>query len=138
MYLLLYLLLRGLTMNLMAPEAQFAGSSATLSVVLTNDRTSTRYGIGLAVLDATHEDRWVWTDVPPQGMSTVHVAFKPQRRGLHRVPPLTAETRFPALGPQDPALPQRQALALSVSLLPLPLATRILLVSMAPSEKASW
>jgi len=87
--------LRGLTMNLMQPEAQFAGTSATLSVVLTNDRASTRYGIGLAVLDATHEDRWVWTDVPPQGTSTVHVAFKPQRRGLHRVPPLTAETRFP-------------------------------------------
>ncbi len=87
--------LRGLTMNLMAPQAQFAGTSATLSVVLTNNRASVRYGIGLAVLDATHEDRWVWTDVPAQGMSTVHVAFRPERRGLHRVPPLTAETRFP-------------------------------------------
>lgn len=87
--------LRGLTMSLMAPEAQFAGSSATLSIMLTNERASTRYGIGLAVLDATHDDRWVWTDVPPQGMATVHVAFKPGRRGLHRVPPLTAETRFP-------------------------------------------
>lgn len=87
--------LRGLTMNLTAPEAQFAGTSATLSVVLTNERASTRYGIGLAVLDATHEDRWVWTDVPRQGMATVHVAFRPERRGLHRVPPLTAETRFP-------------------------------------------
>ena len=47
------------------------------------------------MLDATHEDRWVWTDVPPQGTATVHVAFRPERRGLHRVPPLTAETRFP-------------------------------------------
>lgn len=87
--------LRGLTMNLMAPEPQFAGTSATLSVVLTNNRASTRYGIGLSVLDAIHEDRWVWTDVPPLGMSTVHVAFKPERRGVHGVPPLTAETRFP-------------------------------------------
>jgi uncharacterized protein (DUF58 family) len=87
--------LRGLTLNLMVPEAQFAGTSATLSVVLTNDRASTRYGIGLSVLDATHEDRWVWTDVPPQSMATVQVAFKPESRGLHRVPPLTAETRFP-------------------------------------------
>jgi uncharacterized protein (DUF58 family) len=60
-----------------------------------NARASTRYGIGLAVLDETHEDRWVWADVPPAGRVTVQVAFKPERRGLHRVPPLTAETRFP-------------------------------------------
>jgi uncharacterized protein (DUF58 family) len=87
--------LRGLTMNLVPPDPQFVGASATLSIVLTNDRRSTRFGIGLAVLEATHEDRWVWTDVPPLGQSTVQVAFKPERRGLHRVPPLTAETRFP-------------------------------------------
>ena len=87
--------LRGLTMNLTAPEPQFAGAAATLSVVLTNERASTRFGIGLAVLDELREDRWVWTDVPPQGMCTVHVAFMPERRGLHRIPPLTAETRFP-------------------------------------------
>jgi len=87
--------LRGLTLNLMPPEAQFAGASATLSVVLTNTRRSVRHGIGLAVLDETHDDRWTWTDVPAQGSATVQVAFKPERRGLHRVPPLTAETRFP-------------------------------------------
>ncbi len=87
--------LRGLTLNLSPPEPQYAGASATLAIVLTNERRSVRYGIGLAVLDATHHDRWVWSDVPTLGQSTVHVAFKPQRRGLHRVPPLTAETRFP-------------------------------------------
>jgi uncharacterized protein (DUF58 family) len=87
--------LRGLTMNLATPDAQFAGTSTTLSIVLTNERASPRYGIGLAVLDARHEDRWVWTDVPALGQSTVQVAFKPERRGVHRVPPLTAETRFP-------------------------------------------
>jgi uncharacterized protein (DUF58 family) len=54
-----------------------------------------RYGIGLAVLDSTHDDRWVWTDVPALGQSTVQVAFKPERRGRYQVPPLTAETRFP-------------------------------------------
>lgn len=87
--------LRGLTLNLMPPEPQFAGASATLSVVLTNTRRAVRHGIGLAVLDETHADRWTWTDVPAQGSATVQVAFKPERRGLHRVPPLTAETRFP-------------------------------------------
>jgi uncharacterized protein (DUF58 family) len=87
--------LRGLTLNLMPPAPQFAGASATLSVVLGNTRRSVRHGIGLAVLDATHEDHWSWTDVPAQGSCTVQVAFRPERRGLHRVPPLTAETRFP-------------------------------------------
>lgn len=87
--------LRGMTMNLIAPDAQYAGASATIGIVLTNSRRSTRHGIGLAVLDWKHEDHWVWTDVPAQGSATVRVAFQPERRGLHRVPPLTAETRFP-------------------------------------------
>jgi uncharacterized protein (DUF58 family) len=44
------------------------------------------------VLGAQH---WAWTDVPAQGGATVHVAFQPQHRGLHPIPALTAETRFP-------------------------------------------
>ncbi|WP_427911570.1 DUF58 domain-containing protein [Ramlibacter sp. MMS24-I3-19] len=87
--------LRGLTLALGAPEPVFAGQNAPLRIQLTNPRKATRYGIGLAVLDATHEDRWAWTDVPGLGSATVSVAFQPLRRGLHRVPPLTAETRFP-------------------------------------------
>jgi uncharacterized protein (DUF58 family) len=87
--------LRGLTMNLMAPDPQFAGASATLRIALTNNRKSARYGIGLAVLDTRQEDRWAYADVPALGSSTLQVAFKPERRGLHRVPTLTAETRFP-------------------------------------------
>jgi uncharacterized protein (DUF58 family) len=87
--------LRGLSLALTQPQPQFAGASATLSVTLSNARRSARHGIGLAVLDATHEDHWSWTDVPAQGSCTVQVAFMPGRRGLHRVPPLTAETRFP-------------------------------------------
>lgn len=87
--------LRGLTLLLSPPEPVFAGSNAPLRIVLSNGRTRTRYAIGLAVLDADHDDRWAWTDVPAQGTSAVSVAFQPQRRGLHRVPPLTAETRFP-------------------------------------------
>ena len=87
--------LRGLTLTLAPPAPQFAGASAPLSVVLTNTRKRPRHGIGLAVLDATHQDHWAWTDVPAEGSATVQVAFRPQRRGLHPVPPLTAETRFP-------------------------------------------
>jgi uncharacterized protein (DUF58 family) len=84
--------LRGLTMNLMAPDDVFAGSSATIAINIQSRRQTTRYGIGLAVSGSDH---WVWTDVPAQGSATLQVAFKPAQRGLHRVPVLTAETRFP-------------------------------------------
>ncbi len=84
--------LRGLAMHLLLPEPQFAGSAAVLRVVLHNARRRTRYGIGLAVRGS---GRWAWGDVPAGGSTTVEVAFNPPRRGLHPVPVLTAETRFP-------------------------------------------
>jgi uncharacterized protein (DUF58 family) len=94
--------LRGLTMHLIAPPAHFAGTSAAFDVHLTNKRRSIRYGVGLGVLDPlaaggnkSSARHWAWTDVPAQGSSTVQVAFTPTRRGLHRLPTLTAETRFP-------------------------------------------
>lgn len=92
--------LRGLAMNLIAPSAHFTGAAAIFDVKLTNDRRSVRYGIGVSVLaspDGPGPDQphWAWTDVPAQGSATVQIAFTPQHRGLHRLPTLTAETRFP-------------------------------------------
>lgn len=98
--------LRGLAMNLVAPTETYAGATATIDIKLTNTRQSARHGIGLRVLDpqgvsaqngkmARQEAHWSWTDVPAQGSSTVQVAFTPPRRGLYRLPTLTAETRFP-------------------------------------------
>ena len=84
--------LRGLEMHLIAPEAQYAGAAAVFRVVLHNARRSVRYGIGLSVRGS---GQWAWADVPAQGSETVEVAFQPSKRGLHPVPPLTAETRFP-------------------------------------------
>jgi uncharacterized protein (DUF58 family) len=94
--------LRGLAMHLIAPGAHYTGASTAFYINLTNGRRSTRHGIGLSVLDPVAVDgnkdsarHWAWTDVPAQGSSTVQVAFRPARRGLHRLPTLTAETRFP-------------------------------------------
>jgi len=84
--------LRGLRMNLTAPEAIHLGSKAVFRVHLHNARRRTRYGIGLAVHGA---GQWAWTDVPGQASATVQLAFLPARRGRHRLPTLTAETRFP-------------------------------------------
>ena len=94
--------LRGLAMHLIAPHAHYAGASTAFYINLTNHRRSIRHGIGLGVLDPAAVDgnadstrHWAWTDVPAQGSSMVQVAFTPARRGLHRLPTLTAETRFP-------------------------------------------
>jgi uncharacterized protein (DUF58 family) len=84
--------LRGITMNLVPPDAHFAGTSVPIDVNFLSQRRSTRYGIGLAVLGT---NQWSWTDIAPQGSARVQVAFHPLHRGLHRVPALTAETRFP-------------------------------------------
>lgn len=88
--------LRGLTLHLKAPEPHFLGTSTSFEVQLSSERKSARYGIALAVHGPGKEPHhWAWTDVPAQGQSSVQVAFRPDRRGLHRVPTLTAETRFP-------------------------------------------
>ena len=91
--------LRGLAMHLIAPGAHYAGASTVFDINLTNNRRSIRYGIGLSVVNSAaskHKRRhWAWTDVPAQGSALVQVAFTPARRGLHRLPTLTAETRFP-------------------------------------------
>ena len=104
--------LRGLAMNLIAPGARYAGATATFEVQLTNTGRSARHGIGMSVLSSPDDNvpananakaktkkgserHWAWTDVPAQGSSVVQVAFTPARRGLHRLPTLTAETRFP-------------------------------------------
>ena len=84
--------LRGLSMHLSAPEPVFAGSNVTLGINLACNRSSTRYGIGLGVLGTGH---WAWTDVPALGSAVVHVTFTPPKRGLHHIPTLTAETRYP-------------------------------------------
>ncbi len=94
--------LRGLAMNLVAPHANFAGATATFDIQLSNLRKQWRYGIGLRALDAPRDPagkarnpQWVWADVPAEGRATVQIAFTPARRGMQRLPTLTAETRFP-------------------------------------------
>jgi uncharacterized protein (DUF58 family) len=84
--------LRGVTMHLIAPSAQYAGSTAQFDVRLSHERGAARPSIGLSLLDAKH---WSWTDVQPQSSAVVQVGFTPPKRGLHRLPDLTAETRFP-------------------------------------------
>jgi len=84
--------LRGLALHLPAPGSVFAGESAVLDVKLVNAARRPRPAIGLALQGSRH---WAWADVPAQGEARVQVSFKPPRRGLHPVPTLVAETRYP-------------------------------------------
>ncbi|WP_092756979.1 DUF58 domain-containing protein [Rhodoferax sp. OV413] len=84
--------LRGLNMHLIAPEPQYIGANALISIQLSSIRKTTRHGIGLGLLGSGH---WAWTDVPALGSSSVQIAFSPTERGLQRLPTITAETRFP-------------------------------------------
>ncbi|MBP6375867.1 MAG: DUF58 domain-containing protein, partial [Giesbergeria sp.] len=84
--------LSGLHLHLKPPEPQFLGHSNLLEVQLTSQRHSPRFGIGVAVHGS---GQWAFIDVPAQGSASVQVAFMAPRRGLHPVPLLTVETRFP-------------------------------------------
>ena len=84
--------LRGLTLQLIAPEPHFMGASASFDVKISSQRRTPRHGIGLSVLG---EQQWSWTDVPAQGSSSLQIGWKAPRRGRVSLPALTAETRFP-------------------------------------------
>lgn len=85
--------LRGLTLHLRPPVPAFAGERAGLEVVMTSPGAA-RFGVGLRLRDAG-EATLAWTDVPAGAQATARVSFVPALRGLHDVPTLSAETRFP-------------------------------------------
>jgi len=85
--------LRGLTLHLRPVTPAFAGGTAVLDVVMSSP-SSARFGIGLRLLDAP-ASTLAWTNVPAGGQAKAHVSFVPATRGLHDVPTLSAESRFP-------------------------------------------
>ncbi|HTJ07411.1 MAG TPA: DUF58 domain-containing protein [Caldimonas sp.] len=85
--------LRGLTLHLKPVAPAFANSAAVLDIVMSSP-SSARFGIGLRLLEAPAATL-AWTDVPAGGQANAHVSYVPAARGLHDVPTLSAETRFP-------------------------------------------
>jgi uncharacterized protein (DUF58 family) len=87
--------LKGLTMRLRPMAPVFAGDPASLEVVLTSP-DSRRHGVGISFFDTR---RFGWrqgfTDVPAHGSVSARLAMVPERRGRHKVPTMTIETRFP-------------------------------------------
>jgi uncharacterized protein (DUF58 family) len=85
--------LRALTLKLRPPSPVFAGEPALLEAVLTSPGHA-RYGIGVRLHDAAAATL-TWIDVPERGQASAHVGFVPRHRGVHALPTLSIETRFP-------------------------------------------
>ncbi len=85
--------LRELTLHLKPVSPVFAGDALVLETVLTSPG-SARYGIGLRI-ESAPETTLTWVNVPAQGQATARVSHVAARRGVHQLPTVRLETRFP-------------------------------------------
>lgn len=94
----------GLTLHLRPVAPVHAGQAATVEVVLAN-RAGVRESVGLRFHEAGPRQGpaagpgrgqpRAWTQVPAQGQAVALLRFTPAARGLHDVPPVVVDTRFP-------------------------------------------
>jgi len=86
--------LRGLTVHARAPVPVFAGDRATLQLVVTNPG-ATRHGLGFGVQMHRSPTQLAFAEIGLAGQSNVSVGWLAERRGVHALPLLRIESRFP-------------------------------------------
>lgn len=86
--------LRGLTLHARMPAPVFAGERATLELVVTNPGAA-RHGLGFGVWASGSPSALAFVEIAAAGQSPVTVGVLAERRGLHPLPMLRIETRFP-------------------------------------------
>ena len=86
--------LRGLTLHLKPLVPTFAGEAATLEMVVTNPGDA-RHGVGFGLDIGARPIALSYVEVAPQGQSIVHLAWLAPGRGLHALPLVRAESRYP-------------------------------------------
>ena len=99
--------LLGLTLHLRPIHPVHAGEPATVEVVLANPG-GLRDSVGLRFHEAEWEceaaaeagtdrtvDAQAWCEVPALGQASAHLRLRPSTRGLHPVPAIVVDTRFP-------------------------------------------
>lgn len=84
--------LHGLTMTARPPPAVFAGQPARFEVELTNPTPRPRHGISVSQPGQIQ----ACVDMPPEEAATVTVTVATRERGVATLPPLVAESVFPA------------------------------------------
>ena len=85
--------LRGLTLHLRPVAPAFAGGTAVLDVVMSSP--ARRATASACACSTRQRRRCAWTNVPAGGQARRTSASCRATRGLHDVPTLSAETRFP-------------------------------------------
>jgi uncharacterized protein (DUF58 family) len=86
--------LRGLTLHLRPLAPAFAGEAAALEVVVTNPGRA-RNGIGFGLDLGARPIALAYAEIAGHGQSTVHLSWVAPGRGLHALPLLRAESRYP-------------------------------------------
>ncbi|MEN9417416.1 MAG: hypothetical protein RI988_1036 [Pseudomonadota bacterium] len=86
--------LLGLTLHLRAVSTVHAGEPASVEVVLANAR-GVRDSVGLHFHGMQGDEARVWCEVPALGEAAARLRLVPATRGLHPVPPIVVDTRFP-------------------------------------------
>lgn len=91
--------LRRLSLDLKPPPDAFAGHAVPLQVRLHNPGAA-RWGLGLRCqieprLLERSDAALAWVDVPAQAHTELHLQLTPLQRGLHELPAIHIETRFP-------------------------------------------
>jgi len=86
--------LRGLQMDLKAPDGVHAGDEFTLELRLHN-AGSARFGIAVSALLDSGATEPAWVDVPALGHAVLRLRLPALKRGLAALPRLVISTRFP-------------------------------------------
>lgn len=86
--------LRGLQMDLKAPDGVHAGDEFTLELRLHNGAQA-RFGIAVSAQLDDGPTEPAWVDVPALGHAVLRLRLPALKRGLHELPRLVIATRFP-------------------------------------------
>ncbi|MBN8487288.1 MAG: DUF58 domain-containing protein [Burkholderiales bacterium] len=86
--------LRGLALHHRPVAPCHAGQASALELLISNPGRE-RHGVGLAVEPESGSAALAWAEIPAQGQSTLILALECPRRGLHPLPLLRIESRFP-------------------------------------------
>jgi uncharacterized protein (DUF58 family) len=86
--------LRGLTLHLKPLAPAFEGDAAVMEVVVTNPG-ATRLGLGFGLDLGARPIPLAYAEIPAQGQTSVHLSWLAPHRGLHSLPVVRAESRYP-------------------------------------------
>ena len=86
--------LRGLQMDLKAPEGAHAGDEVALELRLHN-AGGARFGIAVSAQLDTGATEPAWVDIPARGHAVLRLRLPATQRGLRELPRLIITTRFP-------------------------------------------